>query len=125
MSRVPGCTSVDPGVKSFDPARSPHALVHRTATDHARTRVSVIEVVAGVTFAGLSQRVPVRLLGPRAFGQLNVVVLEQRSLAEMDVGNRLVVLDDRPIEVGLGIGSPTLAIEHEIDGALASLDQSH
>src|SRR5262249_24114447 len=52
------------------------ALVNRSAAQHSRTGVTIVQVQAGVALASLTQGVEVGLSGPFAFGQVYAVVFQ-------------------------------------------------
>src|SRR3954470_13215701 len=93
------------------------ALWNLSAAGDGGSRPALVDVVAGVPLAGSGQGVPVGLLQPRAFFELDAVVFQDRALAIVEVGDRLVVLGDGGPERVFGQGQAALRIEH-LAGAL-------
>ncbi len=69
--------------------------------------------VAAESFALV--RVVVGLVGPRAFGEVDAVVVQQRSLLVVHLLDGERVLDQRAIEAALGVGQAALGVEQEIE----------
>ena len=93
--RLPAGVGTSLGRRSFDrDARSTAASVcasaagRRPAADHLRPREAVVQVEAGVAGPGTAAGVEVGLARPRPFGQVDAIVLQQRALAEVDLGDR-------------------------------------
>src|SRR5207249_3685157 len=101
-----------------------HALRNRPAADHARPRPAVVDVPSGVALASAGQCVPVSFLRPGAFLEEDAVVVHDRALADMEIGDRLVVFDDGRPERLLGDGSAALSFEHVIKRRATELIQS-
>ncbi len=79
-------------------------LLKRPAADRPRHGEAVVEVHAGVALAGAATSVEVGLRRPRTFREIHPVVFQQRTFAVVNLGNRLVVIDQRAVIVALGLG---------------------
>ena len=60
--------------------------------------------------------VEVGLGRPGAFGQVDAVVFQQRTLAEVNLHDRLVVVDQRAVVGGFGVGAAALGFEQQVEG---------
>ena len=78
--------------------------------------MAVVEEQAGVPLPGAAVGIEVGLAGPRAFGEEHAVVFEERAFAEMELGDRAVVIDDRAVVSALGVGPTALGIEELVEG---------
>src|SRR5690606_27018756 len=61
-------------------------LRDRAHRDHLRAGPAIIHVNAGITLPGMAYGIPVGLLGPGTFLELDAAVFQQRALAEVDFG---------------------------------------
>ena len=77
--------------------------------------MAVVEVQAGVALPGPPVGVEVGLAGPWTLGEEHAVVFQQRTLAEVQLGDRAGVVDHRAIVGTLGLGPPPLGIEKLVE----------
>src|SRR5207248_10611454 len=96
----------------------------RPAADNLGPRPAVVDVPTGVAFASAGQGIPVGLLRPRPFFEADAVVIHDRALAGVQVGDRLVVFDDSGPEGALSDGPAALGVENVVEGDAATAVQS-